>query len=180
MKIHKSSKQNVWKVILFVSAVIILIGGSSYAFALISQQTTTNESTLDQEGSNVEYGGVKTENTNSNNQVIKDGEKTGQTESSDETSNISITITASNINDGVLQVRAQISKILNNANCTILLTQGDVKLERTSSTTNLATTSTCNGFDIDLSGFASGIISGTILVASESNNTAITTFTINK
>jgi len=69
---------------------------------------------------------------------------------------VEIFITAANQNSGILQVRTQISRVVNTGKCTITLTKLDKTVTKSVDTQALASTSTCKGFDIPVSELSAG------------------------
>jgi len=71
--------------------------------------------------------------------------------------NIGLTITAANQNGSTFQVRTVIDTVTNSGTCTLTMSQaGSTTVTRSANVQPLATTSTCQGFDIPVSSLASG------------------------
>lgn len=70
--------------------------------------------------------------------------------------NVQVIITAANQNNDTLQVRTQISTVINTGQCTIKLTKSEVTITKVSDVQSLPTTSTCRGFDIPLADISPG------------------------
>lgn len=69
---------------------------------------------------------------------------------------VEVIITAANQNSGILQVRTQISRVVNTGQCTLTLTQSSKTVTKTADVQALASTSTCKGFDIPVSELSAG------------------------
>ncbi|MFY9228214.1 MAG: hypothetical protein WAO28_02710 [Candidatus Microsaccharimonas sp.] len=69
---------------------------------------------------------------------------------------VEVIITATNQNNGILQVRTQISRVVNTGQCTVTLTKSGNTVTKTADTQALASTSTCKGFDIPVSELSAG------------------------
>lgn len=68
-----------------------------------------------------------------------------------------ITITAANQNGSTLQVRTLIEQVTNQGQCTLTLSQnGNTPITNTADVQPLANSSTCKGFNIDVSSLATG------------------------
>jgi len=71
--------------------------------------------------------------------------------------NVQLTITAANQNGSILQIRALIGAVENTGVCTLTLTStGKTTVTKTADTQALASTSTCQGFDIPVSELSTG------------------------
>lgn len=92
------------------------------------------------------------------------------------TSNLTVTLTANNTNNGVQQLRYLISQQLSSGTCTLTLTNGSQTITKTAPVQALASSSTCQGFDITTSGMASGKWTAALTVTngSQSGSTSST------
>ena len=71
--------------------------------------------------------------------------------------NVQMTITAANQNGSTLQIRVLIGAVENTGTCTLALTStGRPTVKKTAGTQALASTSTCQGFDIPMSELSAG------------------------
>ncbi|MBL8160198.1 hypothetical protein JNJ66_07135 [Candidatus Saccharibacteria bacterium] len=68
---------------------------------------------------------------------------------------VNLTITAANQNEGTLQIRTQIDAVWNGT-CYLNLTMGDKRVSREAGIQAMASTSTCQGFDVPVSELAPG------------------------
>lgn len=75
---------------------------------------------------------------------------------------IEVIITAANQNSGILQVRTQISRVVNTGQCTLNLTKSGKTVTKTADIQALASTSTCKGFDIPVSELSAGSWNATL------------------
>jgi hypothetical protein len=90
--------------------------------------------------------------------IIKPGESKGT---------VTVTISAANQNDGVLQIRTLISAIASNGTCTLTLTKENATITRTTDVQSLPSSSTCKGFDIPESELTPGVWTAKLLFENE-------------
>lgn len=69
---------------------------------------------------------------------------------------VEVFMTALNQNNGVLQVRTQISRVINTGQCTLTLTRQGKTVTKTADIQATASASTCKGFDIPVSELSIG------------------------
>jgi hypothetical protein len=67
-----------------------------------------------------------------------------------------LTITAANQNDGLLQVRTLLGALTDEGTCTLTLTKDDKSISRTAGIQPTTNSSTCKGFDIPVSELSKG------------------------
>lgn len=167
MKIQ-SKKISKTPLILVVIAVVLLVASIlSYVyifngsiFGWSNHYTTSNDTpatNLDmptdeqiKAGNDIKKGNL---NESKNNKGTPSG-SVGQ--SGDNKESVEVTITAANQNSGTLQIRTQISKVVNTGQCTIRLTKSGKTVTKTADIQSLASTSTCKGFDIPVSELSAG------------------------
>ena len=69
---------------------------------------------------------------------------------------VQVYITASGQNNDIYQVRSLIGALMDNGTCTLVLTQGSKTVTKIATTQALANSSTCRGFDIQVSELSAG------------------------
>jgi cytoskeletal protein RodZ len=164
MKIKTKKKKSLNKKIPVIILVILLlaVGGTLvyvYAFhgTLFGQSKTTSPATTPETKTN------STDDQKSAGDSIKQTSvnstqptTTGTSDSTTGKTSTNVTITTAEQAGSTYQIRAQISAITNTGTCTLTLTKGSTVVTKTASVQALASTSTCEGFNIDTSELSSG------------------------
>jgi len=173
MKIIKNNQKK--KKILTLASIItlILLVGAAFTYVYAFNGTLFGWSTT-RKSDSVNYGppsqeevstGQDKKNETANNNQNESNNSTSPKTPEDSTpitppaptSTIDITITSVNQNGAVLQVRTLIGKISSSGTCTAKLVRGtQVGYSASVSTQAYANSSTCKGFDIPITGIASG------------------------
>ena len=179
MRIKKSNKSTTTKKVLIIGGIIIVLVAIplTYVYAFNGnlfgwQKPTTQNTDTDQRF--VNYEPATPEQQKAGTTI-----KSGSTDTSpaptaipgSDKKNVQITITAANQNKSALQIRTMISAIENTGVCTLTLTStGKPTVTKTANSQALASTSTCQGFDIPISELSFGTWQAVV----EYNSTALT------
>jgi hypothetical protein len=162
MNIAKPKKSKLMLIIIATLLVVATLAvyifwfkGSFFGWSPINKSATTsidyNQPTHDQisGGDAIKDQTSTSSNTGSDpNNVGSDRPVAPITKPGDTKGTVTVTISAANQNDGVLQVRTLISAIASSGNCTLSLTKDGMTISRTSEIQSLPSSSTCKGFDI--------------------------------
>lgn len=186
------SKKIPKKPLLITTVVVVLLVASvlTYVYAFNgnifgwnNQKTSSNETPSTNLNTPTDEQ-IKAGNDIKNENVKKTDENTNTppTPSSNPGSNkqdVEVIITAANQNSGTLQIRTQISRVVNTGQCTLNLTKSGKTVTKTADVQALATTSTCKGFDIPVSELSTGSWNATLTYESDTlSGTASTVVTI--
>ena len=179
MKIKKSRKSTTRKKLIIISGFILLIFASSFIYVYAFngnlfgwQKSTTPNTNKDQKS--VNYDPSTPEQQKAGTTVKSGSTDTPPTPTpipGSDKKNVQILITAANQNESTLQIRTLISAVENTGICTLTLTNaGKPTVTKTVNSQALASTSTCQGFDIPIS----ELPVGTWHIVIEYNSTALT------
>lgn len=69
---------------------------------------------------------------------------------------VDITASSQNISSGLYQIRSLIGSVQNSGTCTIVLSRNDIQVTKQAGVQALASSSTCQGFDIPVSELSTG------------------------
>jgi len=165
-------KTNHKKRIIFLTVTIVallILSGGTYLYlrsqsspsAIVKDTTKKSVNTIDYNNPSDAQKNPTTDNKN---------QKTDSTDNTSSPSqNLTVTITAANQNSNTLQVRALITPLIASGTCTITMTKSDQpSLSRTANIQPTSSSSTCEGFDIDISSLEKGTWNISIQV--QSNN----------
>jgi len=163
MKTTRQKKSK--KILLSLLAVLILI---LIAFGLIFT-LKHNFSSNTPEQINSTNKPSSQEQVDNGNSIKEENAKPSPQQDENSTDNtngqFSVTISAANQTEDIIQIRTLIQTIANTGNCTLTLTNGSSSLQRTASIQPSASNSTCQGFDIPRADLYPGTWSIKITVA---------------
>ncbi len=162
MKIKKTNRISRQITVFCLIIVLALVAGSLlyvYAFKgnLFGWEVTKNSA----DNSSINYSTATKEEQQAGAQAKagsnNDTPPTPKTVTGSTKKNVQIAITAANLNGSTLQVRTLISAVADAGTCTLELTrEGHQTITETAGSQALASTSTCQGFNIPVSGLAVG------------------------
>jgi cytoskeletal protein RodZ len=170
MKIDMIKKRSHIKLIVVAAlGVLVLYSAAAFAYKLWPFSSTTSNS--DSSSINLSpptKDQVKAGNDAKQATIDNDsGNNSGDTNSTSNPSSLTNTITASDVQDGVLYIRNEISTVIQDGSCKLVLSKsGQTSIVKTSGTQALAQSSTCKGFNIDTSGTAKGLWNASLMVTS--------------
>lgn len=152
MKIKNKKSSSAKRYLLPILIIVALLVGGGYVYALSNDffQESNNlpeSSQLETQNDPIPDRLVPSDNT--------DKDKLGDTEEPEEGATVSIT--AANINDSILQVRGLISSVVSDGSCVLEISGGPEFKEFTAKVQPGPSSSTCQGFDVDTSELGSGI-----------------------
>lgn len=152
-------------VVLVLIAFVYVYGFNGNLFGLRSVQNTPagvnyGPATSDQQknGTTIKSNGATPSSTSGSDQPSAPTPISGSTQKS-----VSVTITSANQNGSTLQIRALIGAVEDTGTCTLTLSQtGHQTVTKTAGIQALASTSTCQGFDVPTSELSTGVWHATI------------------
>lgn len=152
MKIQNKKASSIKKLLIPSLIVSVLLVGGGYVYAISNNffQETNNlpeSSQLETQNDPVPDRLVPSDNTNK--------DKLG--DSNETSGNIAVSITAANINNTSLQVRGLIGSVVSIGSCVLEIRGGPETKEFTANVQPGPSSSTCQGFDIDISELGSGV-----------------------
>lgn len=153
MKIKNVSNKRIY---IFIALAVFLIAAAVAAYTYVqSNQSSQRTAENSKQSDDINYEKpapeqIETGNDKKTETIEKD------TASPQPTSSLNISITASQQNGDVFQIRTLIDNAIANGTCQIDLTQGSKKVTRTAPLQALASSSTCQGFDIPTSDLGVG------------------------
>lgn len=162
MKITESNRKKSHKKFLIIATIllgVIAMAVGYYIFAttrnpIQTTQTGTNLSppTKEQQqaGNSVKEQSINSSSENNSSKNTQDSDPNSSDNSA------SVTITASNQNNNVLQVRVLISSVINTGTCELKLSKNSEVITKSANVQALASSSTCQGFDIDTTNLTAG------------------------
>jgi hypothetical protein len=178
MKIKSLKKSTNRKNLIIICVVLLFIASSIiYVYAFNGnlfgwQKSTTPDTNQDQKS--VNYDPATPEQQKAGTTVKSGSTDTPPTPTpipGSDKKNVQLTITAANQNESTYQIRTLISAVEDTGICTLTLTStGKTTVIKTTNSQALASTSTCQGFDIPVSELPVGIWHAVI----EYNSTALT------
>lgn len=170
MKIQKTSRKKI--TILVLLTIIVAVLAITSVYVLYFRNSETNQSSQNNQppteeqskaGEQAKKSTLDDDNSQNQNQNVDDTTSTDKTPSGStapsnpQSNNATITITASNQNGSIYQLRSLIAQAtIPNGSCDLELTKGDVVVRKTATITALAQSSTCQGFDIPTSELSAG------------------------
>ncbi|HEY0965732.1 MAG TPA: hypothetical protein VGE13_04620 [Candidatus Saccharimonadales bacterium] len=167
MKIEKKSNRSKKLVIVIILLLLVLAGGYG-AYAIYSKpgqsapknedanSTNSNVSTPTDE-QNEEPPSTVTTNNSSKPQSSDDAKETPTSSDNDTTRNdLSVSLSSVQQHGSTLQVRTLINEVTDEGTCTLSLEKDGKKITRSTTVQALPSSSTCKGFDIDVSALATG------------------------
>lgn len=157
MNIKKSIPTTYKKIIIPIIVLVVLgVGVSTYALMQSSSDTpaNNNQTAAPNPVNTVDYSDPSSNQKDT-------GDKTKQnTVNSSDTSNIktdrTVTITALQQNNNVLQARSYIDTVVTTGTCTLTLTNAASTVTKQASIQSTADISTCQGFDVNMSELSTG------------------------
>lgn len=156
MKIKKSTNKK--KLIIVLILALLLIGGgfAVYAYRVNQQQAAQDTSSQEEKRLNdISLDPPTEEEIKAGNETKKQTtENEGQPTTPPDTLNV--TLTATNKNGELFQVRSLISKLSSGGTCELKMTKDSAVITKTASVQALASSSTCQGFDVPISELSSG------------------------
>jgi flagellar basal body-associated protein FliL len=183
---NKKTRNNKKIALISVALFVLLIAGVSVAYAHLNSQksdTKNNGDTTNVNKPKTDLNAPTDEQTadgNSTKENTIDPDKTPNNNDSANGSAVTISFTAKNqlkdTNQNVLQLRTQITSVDNSGTCTLEISDGKNTLTRTARTQALASSSTCEGFNIDVptSGLKNGLWSLKVTYASGTTSETVT------
>lgn len=158
MKINKKAKKHAVKLWLVVIGLFIFTAATS-AYLYWRHQSDQNKSKNSDTTKAIDYNPPTTEQKQAGEttKTTTTTTNTGTTKTPTISTVMSMSISATNVARDLLQIRAIIvGAVSNSGTCTLTLTSGDLTVTKTSSTYNLPSSSTCQGFDIKRSELTNG------------------------
>lgn len=151
------------KAIIITIVVIILLGAAGaagYFYMVDAQQRSASTPETSNTTSLEPATRDQIEAGNTSKQQTVDGETKPSQSNSDKPAGggptISVSITAANQNGSVVNIRALINELINSGTCSLKLTKGSSVITKTAAVQALASTATCQGFDIATSELPAG------------------------
>lgn len=173
MKSISSQKNRHIKPLQWALLVALVIAGSAIAYLLLmSTGASKSDVNLNPPTSDQIDAGNATKEQTVNGDVVKPG--VGNQPSTEARQSIPITITATNQNGDMLQVRTLISSIADSGSCTLTITQGSKIITKQAGLQAQANSSTCKGFDVPISELSKGTYSLRIDVLIGSSSGSVT------
>lgn len=171
MKVSKTSRsKNKGVLLLIVLAIVILgIGGSVSAYYLLTKQDnqseqTSTESENDNNRNDVNLDPSTEEQRKAGSDIKKDAL---QDDDEPPQNSLTVSFTAVSQNETTLQIRTLIEKVTSTGTCELKLTKGSSVVTKISSIQALASSSTCQGFDIPMTELTQGEWTAELTVTSE-------------
>lgn len=161
MKIKNQSK--VSKKIIIVIIVGLLLVGAVSAWWFFSSRNTSSEL----RGINsIDYGpatdeqkdaGEQIDGSNSKNPNEVGSDRPTPPESNSEGKDVvALSVTSANQNGSIIQIRTLIGAIVNSGSCTLTMTKGSTVVTKQSGVQALASSATCQGFDVQVTDLSPG------------------------
>lgn len=150
------SKTSKKKYIVIVALAIVVLGVGAYALYQVNQNSRIN---TDNTAEFQDADPVSAEEEKQQQEFYKEQKEKAAAETTEDpaqNNTLDVHFTAVNQHDTTVQIRAEISKLINNGTCTLTLTKGAEKITRTAATHTGASVSTCQGFDISTSDISPG------------------------
>jgi len=169
MKIKNKKSFSIKKLII-PALLIIALGGGAYAYALSNNFFSANTPS-DQSSDFVSPNDPVPDGPNPTDDTDKEnlGEETAPPAAGDR----AVTITAASVSSDTLQIRALIQGVVSGDTCSLSVVQnGAVVLSETAEVQPGPSSSTCQGFDVNVASLSAGALS--ITVAYVNNGTAST------
>lgn len=173
MKIPINKRRFPKKAIIAIGSVLLLIlialayvyafNGSLFGWKSAQNSPSTvnyGPATTDQKqnGTTIKSNSASSSSTSGSDQPAAPTPIPGSTQKS-----VAVTITSANQNGSTLQIRALIAAVEDSGTCTLTLSQsGQQTVTKTAATQALASSSTCQGFDIPTSDLTTGVWHATI------------------
>lgn len=170
----KQKKSSYRYLIILVAAAILLLGGLVFYLLFNNAREATKQSS-EHSINIIDYSPPTSEQS----APASDTDKNDGTPD-ENSSNLSVSITSANQDNGMLRVRSLIQPAVSSGECHITLENtSSQKIENTSDIQNLASSSTCKGFDIPIGSLSAGKWTITLKVsANKSAGTATKEITI--
>lgn len=181
MKIQRKSQHSKKTIIWLVVAVVVL--GSGYAVhAYVTSQSQPSDTTTQHESDHsadsnavtapdsedTTPSGVTTDNSSkSQNSGTSDSSSSDDDEVA---SSLSVSLSSVQQNGATLQVRTLIKEMISEGTCSLLLEKDGKKVTRSAAIQALPSSSTCKGFDVNVSDLATGKWNITVNVTSGSSS----------
>lgn len=173
----KTSKKKKIIIAIVIIGILAALGIGVWAIYRISQ--TQEQSSSDSHFQDVNPTTPKEENEQHSH---AEQQKQSQAENNNETApsaELDVHFTAVNQYEDTVQIRAEISELVNSGTCTLTLTKGDATITKTANTQASASISTCQGFDIPVSELSPGEWNIHLTVTNNNNKGhATTTLTV--
>ncbi len=116
---------------------------------------------------NINYEPPTTEQLNAGQEAKKNTVEQSETNPQNKDT-LGVSITAANQNNPTFQIRILIDSVVGSGSCQLIMTKGSVNVTRSAGTQALASTSTCQGFDIPVSELSPGTWNVKITVTTQS------------
>ena len=161
------------KKIPIVIATLLLIGSLAGGIAWYShtrKQADGNSSKSSENSKNASSDERKQQEsaTDTKEQTVnEDVNKPDSSENSAQDDSLNVSLTASGKDASVYRLRYLIEQTLANGTCTLTLTKGSQTLSRSAPTQSLPSSSTCQGFDIDMNELSAGTWQAELTVESD-------------
>jgi len=161
---------------------VVLVAGSTFGYLYYrhTQNATNANNTASAQTINLDpptQEQVQAGSTQKENAVDNSAKDDANSDPTPTSGSLTVTLTSSNVNNGIQQLRYLISQQLGSGTCTLTLTSGSqTPIVKTAAVEALASSSTCEGFDITTSSMASGQWTAAVTVTngSESGSTSST------
>jgi flagellar basal body-associated protein FliL len=172
MKIQRNKKSKMTKMLIIVgcSVLVLLVAAFTYVYAfngnILGWKAVNNKPATTEQ----QQAGAKTKSSSNS-----DTTPAPTTIPGSDKKNVQVAITAANQNGPTLQIRTLISTVDNTGTCTVALTSsGKATVTKTAGVQALASTSTCQGFDIPVSELSNGTWSILVQYSSTSLTGSVT------
>lgn len=178
----KNKKSSSIKKLIIPAIILLVIGGSAYAYALSSNYFSANNSTNESQDL-PESPNDPVPETPVNPTDNTDKENLGEEPSGSSNELPAIILTAAALNGDTLQARALIQGVIGSGICTLTIKKGSQSIvSETAAIQPGPSTSTCRGFDTPVSSIGSGAVSVSIsyTVNGETRSSETTEVTINE
>lgn len=172
MQVHRNKKIRKKTLIIILLAIALLAALSVYIVplngSLFGWRLNTPIESEDRKVNDTNYDKPTTDELKIGQDIKSDslkneGEKPSSSEQQTKNT-VSVTLTAANVYDGIVQIRALITPSVSDATCELQLKQGSTSKLYTTKTQALSSSSTCQGFNVPATDLGAGVWSILITV----------------
>lgn len=148
------------KVIIIAAVLLAIAAGGVTAYAYMQSVNNTDDSSTKKEEderrvNDIDYNPPTSEQIEAGNDK-KTETIENETTSPQPVSTLTVSLTASQQNGSVVQIRTLLDSVVSGGTCQLELTKGSTTIKRTASIQALSSSSTCQGFDIPTSELSAG------------------------
>jgi len=146
--------------ILLITSAIVVVLGVLGTLAYIYREDIGLTKKSETKNQNIDYGPptpdqIEGEKTAEQQEDPNQSSKNNSSSLSEKTVNVEIT--SANQNGSILQIRTIIQFVTNSGNCTLKLTHNNEVVTRTAGVQSATTYSTCQGFNVPITGMSKGV-----------------------